>query len=130
MSTFPTPVTESCRSYYGVPVVDVGEDGDILVLGHEHHWRRALSAVNAHARYLGYEIGDELSFARRNLRERWAQLTTECCNAPLDDPEHPEVACHRCDRDRPASMREFAWCADWLVAEAAAGAFPVLVWQA
>lgn len=36
-------------TYYGVPVVYYGEDGDMLALGH-HSPRRALAAFNRHAR--------------------------------------------------------------------------------
>lgn len=47
MPQFVTPVPED--SHYGIPVTHVGEDGDMLALGH-HHPRRALAAFNRHAR--------------------------------------------------------------------------------
>ncbi|MFJ3601864.1 hypothetical protein ACIPVA_03615 [Streptomyces anulatus] len=37
------------NTYYGIPVAYIGEDGDMVALGHHTH-RRALAAFNAHAR--------------------------------------------------------------------------------
>jgi len=130
--TAPTPVRSSCREYYGLHVVDVGEDGDMLVLGHGHPPRLALSALNAHARHLGFDLGDSFETARANLRESWAQLHTECCGRPVVDTEVPDGPCPGCDDD-PAQEprpREYAWCADWYAAADAPGAFPVTVWSA
>jgi len=47
MPTFVTPEPEA--THYGIPVTAVGEDGDVLALGH-HEPRRALAAFNRHAR--------------------------------------------------------------------------------
>ncbi|MFH9765112.1 hypothetical protein ACH4N4_30735 [Streptomyces microflavus] len=50
--TSPENVTEDPQmeaTYYGVPVAYVGEDGEMLALGH-HSPRRVLAAFNAHAR--------------------------------------------------------------------------------
>lgn len=125
-TTIPTPVVESSRTYYGVQVVDVGEDGDILVLGQGLPTRRVLAALNAHARYLGYELGDTYADAVANLKASWAQLTTECCGIPVENPEEPTV----CPDDGRLDRPEFEWCADYFAREGVPGAFPVLVWSA
>ncbi|RSS59841.1 hypothetical protein [Streptomyces sp. WAC01280] len=43
---------ETGATYFGIPVVYFGEDGDMLALGH-HTPRRALAAFNRHARSIG-----------------------------------------------------------------------------
>jgi hypothetical protein len=45
--TFVTPVPED--THYGIPVCHIGEDGDMVALGH-HEPCRALDAFNRHAR--------------------------------------------------------------------------------
>lgn len=42
-----TPEPEAV--HYGIPVTSIGEDGDMLAIGH-HDPRRALAAFNRHAR--------------------------------------------------------------------------------
>lgn len=45
----PTAAPAMEATHYGIPVAHIGEDGDMIALGH-HSPRRALAAFNRHAR--------------------------------------------------------------------------------
>jgi hypothetical protein len=114
------------ETYYGVQVSDIGEDGDVIILGH-HDKRRALAALNRHARtFWGltnlYDGATTVSPAVDNLRERWAVLLTKCENA--DGPDH-EGRCYRCE-----DIASSSWWIDYSADETASGAFPVMMWRA
>lgn len=93
-------------TYYGVPVAYVGEDGEMLALGH-HEPRRVIAAFNAHARChyglanLADDAGATAAPWFKDLHQQWAVFT-----AP--DP----------------AESDYAWFTDE-VTEGAPGALPV-----
>lgn len=68
-------------TYYGVPVAYVGEDGEMLALGHHEH-RRVLAAFNAHARrhYGLVNLADDQNATAApwlaDLHQQWALFST------------------------------------------------------
>jgi hypothetical protein len=81
-----TPETED--THYGIPVAHVGEDGDLLALGH-HDRRKTLAAFNKHARtFIGLpNVADDFSAHAEDwlnaIRLRWAVFA-------VPDPEMAE----------------------------------------
>jgi hypothetical protein len=126
MTTPTIPDLKDFETYYGIQVSDIGEDGDVVILGH-HDKRLALAALNRHARtFWGltnlYDGEAVLSPAGDNLRECWAVLMTKCKDA--DSPDHVG-RCHRCEDIAGAS-----WWIKYNAKETDLGAFPVMVWRA
>jgi hypothetical protein len=112
-----TPTTEQMEgTHYGVAVCSLGEDGDMLALGH-HEPRKALAAFNRHARvFLGLaNLFDDRSVkaadALEDVSAKWALF------GPPD----------------PANQWEDPDC-DWYVNSAATaetpGAVPVMLLRA
>lgn len=88
MTVFVTPVGED--AHYGVPVCHIGEDGDMLAIGH-HDPRRALAAFNRHARvFCGlFNVADDRSATADDMlvliSARWGQF-----RKPAGDAEDPD----------------------------------------
>jgi hypothetical protein len=76
---------EAEDTHYGIAVTHVGEDGDMLALGH-HDTRKALAAFNRHSRtFIGLpNLADDFSARAEDwldaIRPRWAVFT-------VPDPE-------------------------------------------
>lgn len=88
--TRPLPNLDGFDTCYGVRVVVLGEDFDLLALGH-HDRRRALAAFNRYSRRV---IGDALGAAELvEIRYTWAVLAGECgeCDDPADVCEQCQV---------------------------------------
>lgn len=68
-------VIQTWDSYYGLQVCDVGDDGDILVFGHNDN-RRTLAAIARHSRvWWGVSMREwTLAEAEANTVRRWARL--------------------------------------------------------
>jgi hypothetical protein len=87
--TFVTPVPED--THYGIPVMHIGEDGDMLALGH-HEPRRALAAFNRHARvFCGLaNVADDRSAKAsdflNDISQRWGQFRKPI-PADAEDPD-------------------------------------------
>jgi hypothetical protein len=83
------PETED--THYGISITHVGEDGNMLALGH-HDPRKALAAFNKHARtFLDLpNLADDFSARAANwldaIRPRWA-VFTEPDPEQCEDPE-------------------------------------------
>lgn len=82
-------------THYGIPVAHIGEDGEMLALGH-HSTRRALAAFNRHARdFAGLtNLADDGS-ARTNdwasaISQRWAIFRKP--DPQWEDPDYTWVA--------------------------------------
>lgn len=97
--------------HYGIAVCHIGEDGDMLALGH-HAPYKALAAFNRHARVF---VGLANLFDDRSLRvaDVIADIAPKWATFAPPDPELGE------DRDCP-------WYAHWDVDGDAAGAVPVM----
>lgn len=119
------PELAGFKTYYGIQVSYIGEDGAMIALGH-HDRRVTIAAMNRHAR-LDCGLANMLDDPRATyddvegwLHERWAVELTDRCRECDDDP-----ACRECQalRARP----EGVWCLQWST-EAADGSFPVMIW--
>jgi hypothetical protein len=122
-------------TYFGIRVADIGEDGDLIALGH-HPPKAALAAFNAHARKVwglldlldgGRGGGPAWRRALDDVKPRWAVLLTNRCrdctkNAVVD-------GCVYC-----SDVRAVTNSGSWWIAQDAAhdepGAFPVTCWRA
>ncbi|MFD0437042.1 hypothetical protein [Streptomyces chartreusis] len=85
------PETEA--THYGIPVCHIGEDGDMLALGHPGE-RRALAAFNRHARvFVGLA---NLADDRRARLDEWLGITQEkwvIFRRPNPDSLHEDPDC-------------------------------------
>jgi hypothetical protein len=112
-TTSPTPPDLSgFETFYGVPVCYIGEDGDVVALGH-HDQRRTIAAMNALART---QAGLRNLIDRRKasvkditetLSQKWA--TVEVHNGIGDGPYG------------------YDWYMEWATWDTP-GAFPVMLW--
>jgi hypothetical protein len=101
---------EMADTNYGIRMAPIGEDGDMLALGH-HEPRKALAAFNRYARIIcGWtNIADDRARAQDwldRIDQRWALFT-------VPDPEQGE------DPD-------YAWYSTWCSPETP-GALPVTI---
>jgi hypothetical protein len=118
----PAEIVNDCSTYYGLHLVDVGEDGDVIVLGH-HDDRRVVAAINRHARTVwGEPISDQYDAALLNLTQRWAKLMTRCENA-TEKWHDEDRACSLC-----AEIQQAGWWLRWNADAGEPGAFPVTRW--
>lgn len=124
MTTATIPDLKGFETHYGMRVSDIGEDGNVVILGH-HDKRRALAALNRHARtfwglpdlYDGRLPMFRESPAVDHLRDCWATLVKNC-----GDPGHA-ADCFRC-----RELAEADWWIDYSANETDPDAFPVMVW--
>jgi hypothetical protein len=99
--------------HYGIPVCHVGEDGDLLALGH-HDARKVLAAFNRHARVCAglLNLADDRSTTVADLlpslRQRWALFRPPDAASEWDDPDCP-------------------WYCDWVDEPNEAGSVPVTI---
>lgn len=122
------PVLEGFETYYGIAVCSVGEDGDLLALGH-HEPLHVIAAMNAYSRkVIGLmnmcddpRMPNAVAVIAPNLRWMWAQQRT------LADCEYRAEA-DKCDCEMCEELRHGGWWLQWSD-EQADGAFPVTVWK-
>lgn len=122
------PDLKGFSTYYGLRVSGIGEDGDLIILGHHHHDPlRVIAALNAHARTFWGLVNlldrpyAELTDLTGSIRETHAVLITSCAGL---DQDCAGEGCWRC--------RELAgtdWWIEWSHAADEPGAFPVTVWS-
>lgn len=139
------PELEWFETHYGVPISHVGDEGDMVMLGHIPA-HRATAAVRAYLRklqgerdadrYLTYRLGSDRTTRRlaaeRGMLDifqpgehRWAVVVRHCDRWPT---------CQLPDGDcgSPASCAEIAaasWCLKWDgVTADTDGAFPITYW--
>lgn len=119
IGTVPVPDLDGFLTLYGVPVCAIGEEGDLVALGHHDH-RRTLAAFMAYYRRV---IGDPLSLyvdddpADVPIEAVWAELLGECGHCP--DKELGTV-CEQCDH-----VRRGDWYLTWSD-EPGPGRFPIM----
>lgn len=120
-----TPDLKGFKTYYGLQVSDIGEDGDLIILGHHHHDPlRVIAALNRHARThwsltnLIDKPGAEVADLACSVYETHAVLRTEC-----DDPDH-EADCVMC-----REVADADWWIEWNRTAEEPGAFPVTMWR-
>lgn len=123
---FPDEIQRGCATYYGVPMQQIGEDGEVvLILGH-HDAKRAVAALNRFFRDdLGVVLSDTYADMRDLLETRWARLLTECVLA--QGPYHRDD-CQICYAIR-ATIRDGGWWVGYRFTEQDASVFPVMVWS-
>jgi hypothetical protein len=102
-------------THYGIQVAHIGEDGDMLALGH-HDTRRALAAFNRHARTFCDLIN--LADDRDACAEDWAGQI-----------EHRMAVIRKPDVTNLYEDPAWRWVADWSDANAP-GARPITVLEA
>lgn len=115
---------------FGIPISAIGEDGDLIALGH-HAPKAALAAFNAYARQtIGLvDLLDGRGAWREALvsvQQRWAVWLTDRCRTCAKDGQRDD--CWSCVDVREAA-RLHSWWLDWAAAEDEPGAFPVTVWR-
>lgn len=126
------PASFGFDRYFGIWVVSLGEDADMMAaLGH-HDGRHALAAFNACARNLlgwtdlydglGRLDPDRWKKALDSLEATWA-VQKHACDEAEDDDHDPD--CLEC-----SEINEAGWWLSWGQKEGDAGAFPVMVWRA
>lgn len=101
------PQLQGFETRYGVPVSAIGEDGDMIILGHVDK-RRALAAFNSYCRvvigladiYDGL-AGTPVPMALKAISQGWASLREQCDSAGDDD--HPD------DCDECIEISEHSW---------------------
>lgn len=117
--------------FYGVPVCAIGEDGDLVALGH-HEPRRVIAAMNAYSRRLiglGNLYDDEgatyVAAAVRLSARHTILLGVDACEYRADDAEQGKA--HRCDMC--STIESQGW---WMRTsdEPVPGSFPTMVWSA
>lgn len=116
------PTFEAVR--YGRAVTVLGEDGDlgVLAVGHD---RRALAAINAHARQTcGHRWAG--GYLPPIALRRWALIHETCGCTAEEHAEHNNRAVTDPDWDgcpcpheglAPCEPDRFAWLADWVPAD-------------
>ncbi|MCW6003896.1 hypothetical protein K1W54_04770 [Micromonospora sp. CPCC 205371] len=128
------PDLDSFEVYFGIRVADIGEDGDLIALGH-HDPKAALAAFNAHAKKF-WGLVDLLDgaqhdqgrwlWALENVKQKWAVSLTDRCRECAKDGLREE--CTSCS-DVRATIKEGSWWIAYDAAEDEPGAFPVTVWR-
>lgn len=116
-------------TYYGIRLSDVGEDGEIVVLGHhEDDTRRVVAALNRHARvFWGEPRGLDGDYEETTglLLQRWARFMVDC-----EDPKghafrvEQDGACWKC-----GEIADAEWFITWAAGSGDPGAFPVTLWS-
>lgn len=130
VGTFP-PALSAMPVRYGLHVGQIGEDGDVLVLGHHEDRRRVLAAVFADYRVMvGERVNEwdpDLTYgdALEGLRRYWAVFAAPCGD---HQPAHrPDPDCRACRAT--ASDPDAEWFLWWDRTPEDPDAFPVTVWS-
>lgn len=85
------PVTED--THYGIPVCHIGEDGNMLALGHPGK-RKAFAAFNRHARVfcglpnLADDFSARLADWKDSVEEQWVVFRRPDPDSEFEDPEY------------------------------------------
>ena len=91
------PEPEMEATYFGITVAHIGEDGDMLALGH-HSPRRALAAFNRHARtFVGLtNVADDRRATAEDwldgITQQWAVFRKPNPDSEWEDPDFMWVA--------------------------------------
>jgi hypothetical protein len=123
------PALKGFETYYGLQLSDIGEDGNVVILGHHSDKPlRVVAALNRHARTfwglvnLMDNTGAELDDLACSLAETYAVVIERCDDA--DDTDHA-LDCLRCREIVTAD-----WYIEWNHKADDKGAFPVTMWRA
>lgn len=127
------PHLDSFEVHYGIPVSSIGDDGDMIALGH-HDPKQTLAALNAYAKSLGLvdlldgdgRWTDAWKLALDRVFPRWAVLLKHC-------DEYPRCAVDLTDDgncQRRAEITQSGWCIDYGATEPGQDTFPVMIWVA
>ena len=128
LASTPDEMKRMMQEHYGVWVSYVGDDGDMVALGH-HEPKRVLAAFNRYARReCGLvNITDDrragYAAVASDLRWRMARLVT-ACDSPTHDEDERDSYCGRC-----SLLGDGGWYIDWADQDAP-GAFPITMWVA
>jgi hypothetical protein len=128
------PDLDHFEVYFGIRVADIGDDGDLIALGH-HDPKAALAAFNAHAKTFWGLVdlldGGQHDKARwrrvlDSITRRWAVQCTDQCRTCMRDGQR--VECGDC-AEVQAVVKAGSWWIDSSAAEDEPGAFPVTIWR-
>jgi hypothetical protein len=140
MTTATIPDLSGFATHYGVRISCIGEDGDMVILGHVDR-RRTIAAVRAYLRYLWgnqLEVDDYLS--SRLLLDPWeyTRAAERAVTATAGARSHAVQLPPPCDQprtctcDRNPSCVEMSGVSWWLDCDADPDnpdAFPVTYWS-
>lgn len=130
MSAAAIPDLSGFAEHFGIKVSSIGEDGDMIALGH-HDKRQALAAFNAYSKTLGFpDLLDgggqhdvrEWKWALEAVTEVWA-AEVHSCGECGNDPD-----CRFCASAR-AVWEQGNWWLRWDAKETDPGAFPAMHWS-
>ncbi|MEU0515610.1 hypothetical protein [Amycolatopsis sp. NPDC006125] len=129
LASTPDQMKPFMQEHHGVWVCYIGEDGDVIALGH-HEPRRVLAAFNRIARKecglvnLVDDRNARYVEVARELHWRMARLVT-ACEAPEHDQDIEERGyCYHC-----VSLKDGGFWVDWSDPEHP-DAFPITTWEA
>jgi hypothetical protein len=115
--------TANWPTYYGIKLVDAGEDGDVVILGHPDR-RRAVAALNCHARkFWGTSLVGGYADTADDLTPRWARFLTECESESHKFLIECEGKCWKCEE-----IKSSDWYITWNADPLDKDAFPILHW--
>ncbi|MDQ0376538.1 hypothetical protein [Amycolatopsis thermophila] len=120
---------KSMQEHYGVWVCFVGDDGDLVALGH-HEPKRVLAAFNRYCRIelSMRNVADDRDVSYKEaaeiLRWRHGRLITACESPDHDDEIRMGHSCHQCALLGGGGE----WWLDWSNPEHP-DAFPITMWQ-
>lgn len=129
------PDLDSFEVYFGIRVADIGEDGDLIALGH-HDPKAALAAFNAHAKKFwglvdlldgGQHDQNRWRWALENAKQKWAVSLTDGCRDCVKEGRRED--CVDCS-DVRATVKDGSWWIAYDATDDEPGAFPVTVWRA
>lgn len=116
---------EGFEAYYGLQLSDIGEDGEVIVLGHHgSDPHRVIGALNQHARRCwGFaNLMDDRSAELAELQDMFVQTYAVArCGKTCRDAE-----CVRCEEVR-GGKRE--WWIEWNREPGEEHAFPATIWR-
>lgn len=100
-------------SYGGVTVVDIGEDGDMIIVGH----LGVLAALTAFTTNRRQHIGDreareefgDVNQARGRVQHMWATAAQRCATYPMCRPLGPTGDGHPCHSVDDEAFDEHKW---------------------
>ena len=109
MSVAAVPDLKGSETYYGLRVSYIGDEGDVVILGHHHHEPlRVVAALNKHARAYG-GLANLLDDRRAEIGDLWCRLDETYAVLLQRCSYYPYLECGR-TADDP-------------------GAFPVTMWR-
>lgn len=125
LASTPDEMAASMTEHYGIRVSYIGEDGDMIALGH-HAPEQVLEAFDRLACSEGLALTDaneDRRHATPSLERRMARLVT-ACESPDHDQDTADGGCGQC-----AMLADGAWYLEWGDPNSPS-TFPITMWVA